>query len=142
MVVHCHVCTIQIHNTTESVTLLEFRQSDSTGNKEEGRSLVDNGSPWECRSGGNHLYMVVIHLVSLLGMFAIEVSHLIGTCICSLFKTRHNIHSKLITLTKHAAMPHLKKINKLAVLYIINNKTIALSYTLSFLKDKLETFLF
>ena len=37
-----------------SVTLLEFRQSDSTGNTEEGSlSLVDNGSPWECRSGRN-----------------------------------------------------------------------------------------
>ena len=40
--------------------------------------------------------MVVICLVSLdytiymLGMFAIEISSLIGTCLCSLFKTRHN----------------------------------------------------
>ena len=65
---------------------------------------VDNGSPWECRSGGNleysyHLmsiYMVVIRPIHLdctiyrLGAFEFEVSHLIGTCICSLFKTRHN----------------------------------------------------
>ena len=42
------------------------------------------------------LYMVVIRPVSLdctiymLGVFAIEVSRLIGTCLCSLFKTRHN----------------------------------------------------
>ena len=42
------------------------------------------------------IYMVVIHRVSLdytiymLGVVAIEVSHLIGTCLCSLFKTRHN----------------------------------------------------
>ena len=67
-------------------------------------SLVDNGSPWECHSGRNlgsiairhRLYMVGIRPVSLdctiymLGAFAIEVSHLIGTCRCSLFKTRHN----------------------------------------------------
>ena len=43
-------------------------------------------------------YMVVICPVSLdctiymLGVFAIEVSRLIGACICSLFKTRHDTH--------------------------------------------------
>ena len=40
--------------------------------------------------------MVAIGMVSLdctiymLGVFAIEVSRLIGTCMCSLFRTRHN----------------------------------------------------
>ena len=73
-------------------------------------SLVDNGSPWECHSGRNlgsiairhRLYMVGIRPVSLdctiymLGAFAIEVSHLIGTCTCSLFKTRHNTSFPLV----------------------------------------------
>ena len=39
-----------------SVTLLEFKQSDFPGNTEEGiisLSLVDNGSPGECRRVGN-----------------------------------------------------------------------------------------
>ena len=40
--------------------------------------------------------MVVAHLVILnctiyvLGVFAVEISHLISTCICSLLKTRCN----------------------------------------------------
>ena len=47
--------------------------------------------------------MVVVCPVSLdssiymLGVFAIEISHLIGTCPCLLFKTRHNTNSGLLS---------------------------------------------
>ena len=49
------------------------------------------------------IYMVVIHPVSLdctiymLGVFAIEISRLIVTCPCLLFKTRHNTNSGLLS---------------------------------------------
>ena len=43
--------------------------------------LMSCGCYTSGQSGLYHLHV---------GVFAIEVSHLIGTCICSLFKTRHN----------------------------------------------------
>ena len=54
--------------------------------------------------------MVIICLVSLdciiymVGVFPIEVSCLIGTCICSLFKTRHNTSFPLMKRSKIFAM--------------------------------------
>ena len=56
------------------------------------------------------IHMVIICLVSLdctiymLGVFTTEVSGLTGTCICSLFKTRHNTSFPLTKRSEIFAM--------------------------------------